>query len=150
MSQLFVFPLFGTCRSVEPFVIPSPANACCHTELAHRPVIRLMQFLDGLIGRFMPDPAEVRQLISGPAYLLVSLLYRHFHFQFQAVHPQALVLRGKAGRTMVTVQSLQACLVVSLYPAINLLVWEPEASCGQLVVFSMSDAILHRRFTIAG
>lgn len=125
MSQLFVFLLFGTCCPVKPFVISSPADACCHTELAHRPVICLMQFLDGLISRFMPDPAEVWQLIPGPAYLLIFLLYRHFHFQFQTVHPQALVLRGKTGRTMIAVQSLQACLVVSLYPAINLLVYEP-------------------------
>ena len=126
-------------------VIPSPADACCHIEFAHRPVIRLMQFLDGLVGRFMPAPAEVRQLIPGPANLMIFLLCRHFHFQ--AVHPQARVLRGKAGRTMAAVQFLHACFVVSPYPAINPLVCEPEASCGQLTVFVMGDAILHRRFT---
>lgn len=37
---------------------------------------------------------------------------------------------------MTAVQHLQACLAVSLYPAINLLVCEPEASCGQLIVFA--------------
>lgn len=57
MRQPFIFQLLGAYCSAEPFIIPGPTDARCGAELVHRPMIRFMQFLDGLIGRLMTHSA---------------------------------------------------------------------------------------------
>lgn len=80
MRQPFIFQLLGACCLAEPFIIPGPTDARCGAELVHRPMIRFMQFLDGLIGFLMTHSAEVWKLIPAPANLLIFLLYRQLHF----------------------------------------------------------------------
>ena len=87
VRQTFVFQLLDACCPVKPLMIPGPAYARRGAKPVYWPVLRFMQFLDGLIGCFLPYPAEVRQLIPAPAELLVPLLYRQLQFQFQIVCP---------------------------------------------------------------
>ena len=145
--QPFVFQLLDACCPIKLFIIPGPADVRRGVEFVHRPMIRFMQFLDGLIGCFLPYPADVRQLIPAPAKLLVLLLYHQFHFQFQVAYPQMLILCGKSGRTMSAVQSFQASLMISLYPPIDLLVCKSRVSRSQFIIFPVSNTILHRLFT---